>query len=237
MSALDGLTPAAQAAWRESFFAHLPQRAGDALLQTAIEIDADSGQIIYRELDRPASPFLALVTFGLVRVFVSSARGREVTVRHLKRGDVTGLPAVVAEGAPQGVQAVTSCGLVCLQARTLRALGRSDPVVAWSLSCELTKIIFAVTDVLADNVFKSINERVARTLLGRARRVGDLLVVRASQQEIADEIGSVREVVARTIRQLRAEGVIDRIDQRIVLLDPASLRRLVDQEMDGRNGR
>lgn len=230
MPALDGLSPTARAAWGQSFLAALPARAGDALLETAVEMRADSGHTIYRGLDGPGTPFLGLVTHGLVRVFVSSARGREVTIRHIKRGDVTGLPAAVAGGAPHGVQAVTRCGLLALPVRTLHALAGRDPMVAWAVSHELTKIILAVTEVLTDNVFNSISERVARTLLERARIVGGVLVVNASQQAIADEIGPVREVVARAIHQFRIEGLIDRRGQQIVLLDPGSLRRLVDQE-------
>lgn len=230
MSALEQLSPAAQAAWRASSFAPLPEQAQDTLLETAIELEAESGQIIYRELHKSTSAFLALVTYGLVRVFVSSARGREVTIRHLKRGDITGIPAMVANGAPQGVEAVTKCGLVAFQVRALRTLARNDPAVAWTLCQELTKIVLEVTDVLAETAFKSINERVARTLLERARPDGGTLSVEVSQQEIADEIGSVREVVSRALRQLRTEGLVDRKDNRIVLLDPVSLSRLVDQE-------
>lgn len=230
MPALDGLSPAAQAAWRVSFLAELPARAGESLLETAVELRAESGQIIYRQLHRPATPFLSLVTYGLIRVFVSSPRGREVTLRHIKRGDVAGLPAAVVGGVPHGIQAVTSCGPLGLSVRTLRALGNRDPVGAWALCHELTRIVLDVTEALADNVFNSISERVARALLERARLVDGVLVVHASQQQIADEIGSVREVVARAMRQFRIEGLIDRKEQGIVLLDAAALRRLVDQE-------
>lgn len=103
-------------------------------------------------------------------------------------------------------------------------------MVAWALCHELTRIVLDVTEALADNVFNSISERVARALLERARLVDGVLVVHASQQQIADEIGSVREVVARAMRQFRLEGLIDRKEQGIVLLDAAALRRLVDQE-------
>lgn len=123
MPALDGLSPAAQAAWRVSFLAELPARAGESLLETAVELRAESGQIIYRQLHRPATPFLSLVTYGLIRVFVSSPRGREVTLRHIKRGDVAGRPAAVVGGYPTGSKPLPAA--VC-------SASRSGPCVRWA---------------------------------------------------------------------------------------------------------
>jgi CRP-like cAMP-binding protein len=224
------LSAVSQQAWDESFLAELPPHAVEALLDTAVEIEVAAGQLIYRELVHPTGAIVALIAQGLARVYVTSPRGREVTIRYARTGDVVGLPAVVAGGAPTGVQAVTSCRVVQMQVRTLRHLASTDPTVAWAVCRKLTSIVFEVIDVLADNVFKSVNERVARALLELAREEGGVLVVRASQQELADEIGSVREVVARAIRQLRDAGVVDRKEQRIILRDAEALRRLVAQE-------
>jgi CRP/FNR family transcriptional regulator len=47
--------------------------------------------------------------------------------------------------------------------------------------------------------------------------------VRASQQELADAIGSVREVVTRNLHQLHVEGLIDTSRDEVVLLDPERL--------------
>jgi CRP/FNR family transcriptional regulator len=47
--------------------------------------------------------------------------------------------------------------------------------------------------------------------------------VRASQQELADAVGSVREVVTRTLHGLREEGLIETARDEIVLLDPVRL--------------
>ena len=49
------------------------------------------------------------------------------------------------------------------------------------------------------------------------------LVARVSQQELADAAGSVREVVARALRDLRLAGVVATSPDHIVILDPARL--------------
>jgi DNA-binding GntR family transcriptional regulator len=57
------------------------------------------------------------------------------------------------------------------------------------------------------------------------------LVVRISQQEIADSIGSVREVVARALGQLRSAGLIERRGQRTILCNPGALALLAREEV------
>jgi CRP-like cAMP-binding protein len=52
------------------------------------------------------------------------------------------------------------------------------------------------------------------------------LVVAEGHREIADAIGSVREVVSRTLVRLREEGVVDRRQGETVLLDAAALHAI-----------
>lgn len=54
---------------------------------------------------------------------------------------------------------------------------------------------------------------------------GDL-VVRASHRELADAIGSVREVVTRALDRLQGEGLVERREGRLVLLRPSGLREI-----------
>ena len=49
------------------------------------------------------------------------------------------------------------------------------------------------------------------------------IVVPVSQQELADAVGTVREVVVRVLRELRRDGVVRTERDHIVILDPARL--------------
>ena len=78
----------------------------------------------------------------------------------------------------------------------------------------------------AVNAFGSVRQRVAAHLLDLAsdrQRPGGRLVARVSQQKLADAAGSVREVVARALRDLRAAGIVATAADSIVILDPARL--------------
>lgn len=74
-----------------------------------------------------------------------------------------------------------------------------------------------------------MRQRIAAHLLDLAsaqqRPQGDL-VARVSQQELADAVGSVREVAARTLRELRLARLVATSPDRVHILDPAGLYEL-----------
>jgi CRP-like cAMP-binding protein len=213
-------------AWKDSFLGKLPESAAATLASTAIEIETGAGQVVRRDtLSAPALPML--VATGLVRVFASSEQGREVTIRYVRSGTVIGLSGALAGGSRHGVQAVTASRLVALQAGTLRHLAQRDTRVGWLLCEELRDTVLEITDHLSTNVFQSVIERVALTLLELSRQREDgRFVVEANQQQIADSVGSVREVVSRALRQLRDAGLIERRQSEIVLPDREAIERL-----------
>jgi CRP/FNR family transcriptional regulator, cyclic AMP receptor protein len=89
---------------------------------------------------------------------------------------------------------------------------------------EMAGSLFNIQERLAHNVFAPVRSRVARYLLDVATPVGGHLVAAASYEDIADAIGTVREVVARTLAALRDEGLTRRADPGIVLIDLDGLR-------------
>ena len=71
-----------------------------------------------------------------------------------------------------------------------------------------------------------MRQRVAAHLLDLAstqRHPHDRLVARVSQQDLADAVGSVREVVARVLRDFRVAGIVATAADTVVILDAARL--------------
>ena len=205
----------------EGFLAALPHDAAERLRAEAIHINLPAGSVVYRDEE---SPRLIVVVKGLLRVFLTSADGRQVTARYARSGDVAGLVLVIGGPAPMSIQAMTSSLVMALRVDTMRALLASDPGVASACAEELTRQLHEVLADLSDQAFLPVRQRLVRQLLlladpGPDRR----LVVRASQQELADAIGSVREVVTRNLHQLHVDGLIDTSRDEVVLLDPERL--------------
>jgi CRP/FNR family transcriptional regulator, cyclic AMP receptor protein len=98
--------------------------------------------------------------------------------------------------------------------------------VSWAIAGELNRRLYDTLEQTAVNAFGSVRQRVAAHLLDLAsaqQEPAGRLAARVSQQELADAAGSVREVVARVLRELRVAGVIATAADRIVILDATRL--------------
>jgi CRP/FNR family transcriptional regulator len=82
---------------------------------------------------------------------------------------------------------------------------------------------------LANNTFDSMRERLARHLLDLATEAThtDRLVAPVTQQALADGIGTVREVVARVLRDFRTERSIATTDGCIEIIDLDAIASIV----------
>jgi CRP/FNR family transcriptional regulator len=101
-----------------------------------------------------------------------------------------------------------------------------EPALAWKVAEHLATIVREAGDGLSAHLFLPMSSRVARCLLDTATAGGERLAVRASHQDLADEIGSVREVVSRTLRELTKQGYLTRDGALIVIEDPRRLYSL-----------
>jgi CRP/FNR family cyclic AMP-dependent transcriptional regulator len=218
------------AAWSQSFLARIPDEAARALLAAAWESQVAAGDTIARELYKPGPAHLMLVLAGLVRVYRTSPEGRQVTLRHARTGDVVGVPSVVADISPAGVQAVTLCHVLHLPIDVFRHHGRREPQMAWAMAQEMSRSLFGIQERMAHNVFASMRGRVARELVDVAQPVGRELIVHASHQDLADALASVREVVGRILGAFRDEGLVERRGSSVVLLDPEKLMQIASDE-------
>ena len=69
-------------------------------------------------------------------------------------------------------------------------------------------------------MFQPLRARVARHLLDLSVRESRGLVVHVTQDDLAHSVGSVREVIARALKSLDDDGLIERAPRTIRLLDP-----------------
>jgi CRP/FNR family transcriptional regulator len=210
-------------AMRRSFLGGLPSEVVDALLADGECTDYPAGSTVYRE---GSAPRAALVLRGLLRVYMTSREGRQVTVRYARGTDVLGIAVLVGGPVNVGVQALAPTSLFRINAQTLTQAARHDARVAWAIAEELNRRLYDILQQTAINAFGSVKQRVAAHLLDLAsaqQRSQARLVARVSQQELADAVGSVREVVARALRDFRLAGLVATAPDSVVILDPTRL--------------
>lgn len=218
-----GLQASSVAAWDASYFSELSTEVRNTMLRDAFVVNVPAGQSI----NGPSGPTrLFLMHSGQARVTVGSNEGRAATVRYAGPGQVLGLPSAVANRSPIAAYAIVDCEMSMLNTATLRRLASTDAAVAWLLLQQVTEICFEVVEILGDNIFGTVEQRVSRHLLDMASNSDDGLIVSVEQQELADAIGSVREVVARAIRKLREAGLVERHSPGLKIVNPSALHRI-----------
>jgi CRP/FNR family transcriptional regulator, cyclic AMP receptor protein len=206
-----------------SFLGKLPSELVDELLAEGERTDYPAGTTIYRE---GAAPRAVLVIEGLLRVYMTSAEGRQVTVRYARGADVLGIAVLVGGPVNVAVQTLAPCSLFRINARTLLEAARQDARVAWAVAEELNRRLYDTLQQTAINAFGSVRQRLAAHLLDLAsaqQRPEGRLVAHVSQQELADAVGSVREVVARVLREFRLAGLVATAPDSVVIFDAARL--------------
>lgn len=217
-----------------SHLRELPPEVLDALLAGSTRMTVPAGSVTHWEGE--PEPHLELVLAGVVRVFVTARDGRTMTVRYRRPGALIGVMSLFATGfaMPATTQALVDAEVLRISATVARGMGTRDLRVARAFLGELSERALSFVYEIPGGVFATVRQRVARHLLDLAsarvgeqpapdHRAGRELTVRVSQQELANAVGTVREVVVRVLRDLRQDGVVRTERDRIVLLEPARL--------------
>ena len=221
---LSSVDPNVQSAIGRSFLSQLPETALAQLLDGASVESVPAGTTTYRA---GGEPRVSLIVSGLLRTFLVGPDGRQVTIRYAREGDVFGVATLFGGPAPLHAQALTDSVRLRMDRERLLELAHADTRVALSLAAELTATAHALWQEIAATAFATVPQRVARHLLEIAARDqgtdGRTLVAKVSQQELADLAGSVREVVARALRELRDDNVVSVSRGGIAVLDANAL--------------
>ena len=187
---------------------------------------APAGQLLFSQEDPPSG--IWFVESGAVRLYTSDADGREQTLQIARAGSsFNEVPFFDLGPEPATAQVLDDAQLMELpiarRDEILRAVPDLSTAAAASFAFRLRQAIALVEDLS----FRQVAGRVARVLLqavaphpGVGAGSGGRLL---TQREIAEMVGSSREVVARTLRQLERDGLIRVERGRIVLLDRAGL--------------
>lgn len=208
-----------------TFLAALPPPARERLIDDAVFLEVQAGSSIFSATE--AMDRTGVILRGMARTHQSSGDGRRLSVRFARQGSLIG--SLTDGRAALGVQAVVPCTILELSLATLRELIAEDGRVGLALVSEIARRLRDTYATLAINTFGSMRERVARQLLdltiGAPGKAG--LVAPITQQGLADGVGTVREVVARVLRDFRTEGLIATADGCIEILDPDALASII----------
>ncbi len=212
------------------YFAMLTKEMLAALARAVRLRDVEAGEQIL--IAGEPCEGLYFVVDGQVRLVKTSADGRDHITGVLGPG-ATFNDVAVFDGGPNSDSAVaverTTIGFIPKGA--VMRLIDGHPEVAKAALKVLSSRQRSLGLVVEDLALRDVTARIARLLLGCVGRHEHILehapraCARITHQEIANMVGSVREVVQRALKQLERDGAIALQRSRIEVLDPAKLER------------
>lgn len=204
-----------QALRKTILFAQLPDEILQQLAEAATPVYYDDGKIIDIEQDS-----VFFVIKGLVRAYRSSLSGREQNLIHLQSGFAFNLPQVFSgqNTNPISAVAVGDTFLLRIPFDEFRDIVSNNPEAALAVLSDLSRRIIHLTQLTHDLSLRSVRSRLARFLLEQSdNKIQEHF--QWTHQDIAAQVGSVREVVSRTMRIFVREGLIRITRQRVEVLD------------------
>ncbi len=200
-------------------FSGLTESELSFLAQRAVTRNYSAGQSVFGE-GEPCSG-LYVVESGHVRIFKSSANGREQVLSIDGPGSsIAELPVFDGGSYPASVTAIDDATLLFVSKQDFQALCLAHPQVALKVLRVVGARLRRLVAIIEELSFTTVRHRLASFLLRLAQKEGKRSasgVEPTSNQELASHIGTVRELVSRNLSRLQAEGML-KIDGRTVTI-------------------
>jgi len=171
---------------------------------------------------------LFVVLSGRVRI-VRAPRGRQYAIHTEGAGATLGeVPFFAGGGYPATAIATEPTTCLVLDRRTVARAIAADPELAFHWLGRLAERVRTVIERLDRQTASTVEQRLATLLLARhAAARGASFALASTQAEAAEELGTVREVLVRTLRRFRELRLVDTPARgRYRLLDVARMKRL-----------
>jgi len=211
---------------RLSFFDGLDDTTLAELARAARRREYRAGEVIV--LEGEAQPGLYFLDTGYVKVLKSAPSGREQTLRVLEPGDTFNEIGVFSrQPNPATAVALEPTAVWLIPRETLTRLLRERPDFALSVIERMAERMLFLVTLVSDLSLRSVTGRLARLLLETA--AGDVVTRPRwfTQAELAARLGTVPDVVQRSLRGLEADGLIAVDRAYIRILDRPALEQLV----------
>lgn len=168
---------------------------------------------------------LLLVLEGRLRVYISAENGREISILFLTKGDPFSIITVDNAGpfdiVPQ-LQATERTVLAYIPKADYVSVAYCVPQASEYLLNVAARNAQGILNCIEKHLFSSLRHGVARIILEQAERdKSDSIHI--THEQIANHLGTTREVVSREVEQLRYAGIISTARGRIGILDRARL--------------
>ena len=216
-------------------FAGLSEAELAFLAQRAVPRKFSAGEIVFSEDDSCTGMYV--VESGHVRIFKTSPNGREQVLSiEGPGGSVAELPVFDGGNYPASVSVVQDATLLFVGKQDFHALCLAHPQVALKVLRVIGARLRKLVGIIEELSFTTVRHRLAAFLVRLAQREGTrvnggvAITLPASNQELAAQIGTVRELVSRNLSRFQSEKLIQIDGRRVVIGDVKALEAELNGE-------
>lgn len=209
------------------FWGRLSAEEKEQILESCTAVSYTKGSQIHRS-DMGCKGAI-LVLSGLLRVYILSDEGREVTLFRIHAGESCVLSASCLLDSIQFdvlIEAAEAAQTVVIPSGVLHPIMESNPYVGLYMYKQAAERFSDVMWMMQQILFMGADRRVAIFLWDEMVR-RDQPVLRMTHDEIARNIGSAREVVSRVMKYLSEEGAVALKRGSVEILDKEKLKKFL----------
>lgn len=203
------------------YFDDLPENVlKDIVAKTQLR-EFERGDILFWEGDPCAG--LHIIESGSVKLFRVSPQGRQYIISILTEGTTCNeVPAFDGGTNPVNVEALETSRVWFVESNVLRELVKSNPEFALKVLSKFGQNLRNLVAKVSEMAFYQVTHRLARLI---TEMEVDESRPHWTQEQLAARLGTVREVVARSLKELEKSGAIRIEDRRIHIEDGDVLRQ------------
>jgi CRP/FNR family transcriptional regulator len=176
-----------------------------------------------------SSDYLYFIVSGLVKVYKTSSNGKEQVLHIAPPGDSLN-DVSLFDGGP------TAAGMVALTTAVLYTIKKDDiirllwekPQIMMNVIKSLAQRIRRDSSLVEDLSSTQVLQRLAKLFVGRYGGEEKTVGLTLTQKDIADLVGSSREMVNRSLKVLEDNNAIRLSRRRIIVLDKKALYRIAE---------
>ena len=192
-----------------------------------------SGELLFSE-GEPCSG-LYIIARGKVRIFKTSVNGREqVLAVNVPGESVAELPVFDGGSYPASAVAMEESEIAFISRRDFHAFCIEHPEVPLKVLSVVGARLRRLVGIIEELSFTTIRQRLIAVLVkfaqtqGMETERGIEFQLPATHQELANQLGTVRELISRNLMRLQAEGLLDVDARQIVVKDLKGLNALLE---------
>lgn len=192
-----------------------------------------AGELLFSE-GEPCTG-LHVIAEGRVRIFKTSVNGREQVLAVNAPGEsVAELPVFDGGPFPASAMAIENAEIAFVSRRDFRGFCIEHPEVALKVLSVVGARLRRLVGIIEELSFTTVRQRLISVLVklaqaeGRKTEQGIAFQLPATHQELANQLGTVRELISRNLMRLQAEGLLDVDARQIVVKDMRGLSALLE---------